>query len=162
VTIDPVTTLQPMYRYGELTSQNTTIRYHGHEIRPPFCGYDMAKRVELRSEDLWCYFNKIQFRWFYKKSLSVWSLACQQCVYFSDITVANISESFTHKMAAKASWHRNYVTVTLCIASATGSSRSIARRQLLCWTWSLYFVLYLVCIYACAVVFLCRYRIFGE
>ena len=25
-----------------------------------------------------------------------------------------------------------------------------------------FFVLYLVCIYACAAVFLCRYRIFGE
>ena len=31
------------------------------------------------------------------------------------ITVANISESFAHKMAAKASWHRNYDTVTVCI-----------------------------------------------
>jgi len=28
--------------------------------------------------------------------------------------VKNIYQSFTHKMAAKASWHRNYVTVTLC------------------------------------------------
>jgi len=26
-------------------------------------------------------------------------------VYFSDITVKNISKSFTGKMAAKASWH---------------------------------------------------------
>jgi len=24
-------------------------------------------------------------------------------------------KSFTHKMAAKASWHWNYVTITLCI-----------------------------------------------
>jgi len=31
--------------------------------------------------------------------------------YFSDITVKNIYQSFTHKMAAKASWHWNYVTV---------------------------------------------------
>jgi len=29
----------------------------------------------------------------------------------------NIYESFTNKMAMKASWHRNYLTVTLCIAS---------------------------------------------
>jgi len=35
--------------------------------------------------------------------------------YFSAITVKNIYESFTHKMATKASWHRNYVTVTLCM-----------------------------------------------
>ena len=27
----------------------------------------------------------------------------------------NICEGFTHKMATKASWHRNYVTVILCI-----------------------------------------------
>ena len=31
--------------------------------------------------------------------MSVWSLACQQSVYFSDITVKNIYQSFTHKMA---------------------------------------------------------------
>ena len=32
---------------------------------------------------------------------------------FSNVAVANISKSFTHKMAAKAIWHRKYVTVTL-------------------------------------------------
>jgi len=32
-----------------------------------------------------------------------------------DITVKNIYQSFTHKMAAKAGWHGNYITVTLCI-----------------------------------------------
>ena len=36
--------------------------------------------------------------------------------YFSDATKKNIYQSFTNKMAAKASWHRNYVTVTRCIA----------------------------------------------
>jgi len=35
------------------------------------------------------------------------------------MTVKDIYESFTHKMAAKASWHRNYVTVILCITSLT-------------------------------------------
>jgi len=34
----------------------------------------------------------------------------------SALTVKNIYESFTHKMAAKASWHQNYVTVTVCIS----------------------------------------------
>jgi len=34
------------------------------------------------------------------------------------MTVKNIYQSFAHKMAAKASWHRNYVTVTLCICNA--------------------------------------------
>jgi len=47
--------------------------------------------------------------------MSVWSLSCQQSVFQRYITVKNIFESFTHKMATKASWHRNYVTVTLCI-----------------------------------------------
>jgi len=28
----------------------------------------------------------------------------------------NIYHSFTHKMDAKGSWHRNYVTVILCIS----------------------------------------------
>ena len=56
------------------------------------------------------------------KQHSVWSLACQQRV-FQLYHSENISKSFTHKMAAKASWnwnyvtvlHRDYVTVTLCI-----------------------------------------------
>jgi len=34
---------------------------------------------------------------------------------FSNITLKNIYQSFTYKMAAKAIWHRNYHTVTLCI-----------------------------------------------
>jgi len=31
-------------------------------------------------------------------------------------TLRNVCQMFTHKMAAKASWRRNYVTVTLCIS----------------------------------------------
>ena len=46
--------------------------------------------------------------------MSVWSLFGNKA-YFSDITMKNISKSFTDKMAAKASLHRYYVTVTLCI-----------------------------------------------
>ena len=37
--------------------------------------------------------------------MSVRSLQLANKAYFSDITVKNISKSFTHKMAAKASWH---------------------------------------------------------
>ena len=37
--------------------------------------------------------------------MSVWSLNCQQSV-FKSYHIANIYESFTHKMAAKISWHR--------------------------------------------------------
>jgi len=45
--------------------------------------------------------------------------------YFSDVTVINISGSFTHKMAATTSWHRynverNYVTVTLLHGRRSG------------------------------------------
>ena len=46
--------------------------------------------------------------------------------YLSAITITNISQSFTYKMAAKINWH-NYVTVTLCIYSVTVTSfRSIS------------------------------------
>jgi len=47
--------------------------------------------------------------------------------YFSDITVNNIYQSFTHKMAATASWHRNYVTVTLCILQCDWTVSPIPR-----------------------------------
>ena len=43
--------------------------------------------------------------------MSVWSLTNK--AYFSDITVKNKTFIRAHKMAAKASYHRNYVTVTL-------------------------------------------------
>ena len=56
-----------LYTKGEVTSQNL------RSIRSPFCGYNMASCVELRSKDLSCCLIK------------------------------------------KASWHQNYVTVTLCI-----------------------------------------------
>ena len=39
------------------------------------------------------------------------------------MTVKNIYQSFTYKMAAKASWHRKYVTVTLCIEKNTTSGK---------------------------------------
>ena len=35
--------------------------------------------MELRGEDLLCYFNKIQSGWF--KKMSVWSLTCEQSVF---------------------------------------------------------------------------------
>ena len=50
-----------------------------------------------------CYLNKIQSiglrKYPYEHQLA-------NKAYLSDITVANISESFTHKTAAKTSWHR--------------------------------------------------------
>ena len=62
--------------------------------------------MELRGEELSCYLNNIQ------------SVGLEKCLYnhylankayFSAITVKNIYESITHKMATKASWHRTYV-----------------------------------------------------
>ena len=44
------------------------------------------------------------------------SLAYQQSA-FCDIAVANISRSCTRKMAATASWRRNYVAVMLCMCA---------------------------------------------
>ena len=37
----------------------------------------------------------------------------------------HISQSFTNTMAAKAIWHRNYVTVTLCIGLLPASPRKL-------------------------------------
>ena len=68
--------------------------------------------MELRSEDLSCYLNNIRSVGLWKRLYDHWFA---NKAYFSDIAVNNISKSFTHKMAAKASWHRNYVTVALCI-----------------------------------------------
>jgi len=60
--------------------------------------------VELLGEDLVFYSNKIDSdglrKWPYDHRLT-------NKAYLSDITVTNISPSFTHKMAAKNSWHRH-------------------------------------------------------
>ena len=89
--------------------------------------------MELSGEDLSCYLHNI------------WSGGLWKCMYdnqlankayFSDITVKNIFQSFTHKMAAKANWHWNYVTVTLlytprvfcCCCTLWNQSRSGSSR----------------------------------
>ena len=68
--------------------------------------------MELRGEKLSCYLHSIQ-------SVGLWKCLYDHLLankaYFSAITVKNIYESFTHKMATNASWHRHYATVTLCI-----------------------------------------------
>jgi len=72
-------------------------------IRSPFCGYNLAQRVELVGEDLPCYSNKIQ-------PVSLWKCPRGHQPadkgYLTDIRVTNISKSFTHKMATETSWHR--------------------------------------------------------
>jgi len=61
--------------------------------------------VELRGEDLSYYLYRIQS----VGTVDLWKCACVHYAnkaYLSDITVANISESITHKMVARTSWHR--------------------------------------------------------
>ena len=84
-------------------------------IRSPFCGYNTTSCVELKGEDLSRCSNKIE------------SVSLRKCphdhritnnAYLSAITVTNISQSFTYKMAAKSTgidMEQHYVTVTLCI-----------------------------------------------
>jgi len=76
--------------------------------------------VELRGEDLSCYLNKIQ------------SIGLRKCTYdhklankadLSDITVANIYERFTHKMAAKTNWHRYESKLRYCHSMYIASQR---------------------------------------
>ena len=49
-------------------------------------------------------FKRNWISWFQK--ISIWSYRLTNKAYLSTITVTNISRSFTHKMAAKTSWHR--------------------------------------------------------
>jgi len=67
----------------------------------------------MNGEDLWCYSNKIE-------SVSLRKCQHDQCLtnkaYLSAVTVTNISESFTYKMAAKSTGidvEQNYVNVTV-------------------------------------------------
>ena len=66
--------------------------------------------MELSGEDLSCYLHNIRSGGLWK---CMYDNQLANKAYFSDITVKNIFQSFTHKMAAKANWHWNYVTVTL-------------------------------------------------
>ena len=90
-----------------MTSQSLRPRHDRH-----FVGTTRHNAWSWGAKIYRVYLNKI---W----SVGLWKCLYDHCLankaYFSAITVKNIYESFTHKMAAKASWHRNYVTVTLCI-----------------------------------------------
>ena len=68
--------------------------------------------MQLRGEDLSCYLYNIRPVGLWK---CLYDHELANKAYFSDIIMKNIYQSFTHKMAAKANWHWNYVTVTLCI-----------------------------------------------
>jgi len=51
-------------------------------------------------------------------------------VYLSDITVTNIYQSFTYKMAVKIDMQQNYVTVTLCMAKQSPAETRSRRSRL--------------------------------
>ena len=84
----------------------------------PCCGHNC---VELKGEDLWSYSPKTE------------SVSLRKCpydhkltnkAYLSAIPITSIFQNFTYKMAAKTSWQRNYVTVTvaLCMSACQGSA----------------------------------------
>ena len=95
---------------SEVTSQNLWSRYDHH-----FVGITWHIVYGVEGWRFIVLFKLHSIRWFMK--MSVWSLARQQSV-FQQYHSENIYRSFTHKMAAKASWHQNYVTVILCISFA--------------------------------------------
>ena len=73
-------------------------------IRSPFCGYNTIWCVELNGEDLSCYSNKTEWASLRKCSYNHWLTDKAYLSVF--ITVTNIYQSFTYKMAAKINWHR--------------------------------------------------------
>jgi len=88
--------------------------------------------VELNGEDLSCYSNKTEPVSLRKCPYDHW---LTNKAYLSDITVIDISRSFTHKMAAKINWHRygtklrhyhsiyNSAALMLCLAANCNYAR---------------------------------------
>jgi len=72
-------------------------------IGSPFCGYNTICCVELNGEDLSCYSDKTESVSFWKCSYDDW---LTNKAYLSAVTVINIYQRFTYKMAAKINWHR--------------------------------------------------------
>jgi len=98
-TVSPIDRVK--WRHGIYGHDRISILWAYHGI---MCGVKGRRFIVL--------FKQHSIRWFMK--MSVWSLACRQSVFQWHHSEKHLSE-FTHKMAAKASWHWNYVTVTLCI-----------------------------------------------
>ena len=93
-------------------------------MRSPFWGYNTTK-VALNGEDLSCCSNKIE------------SVSLRKCphdhwltnkAYLSAITVTNITQSFTYKMAEKIDWHRYETKLCHCHPVMKYS------KLRLCWT----------------------------
>jgi len=82
-------------------------------IRSPFCGYNTIWCVELNGEDLSCYSNKTEWASLRKCSYNHWLTDKAYLSVF--ITVTNIYQSFTYKMAAKINWHRYGAKLSRCL-----------------------------------------------
>jgi len=76
-------------------------------IRSPFCGHEMLQCVEIRDEDLSCCSVSLL-------KVSICQYMPTNKAYLIDITLANISQSFTHKMAPKTSWQRYETKLSDC------------------------------------------------
>ena len=87
-------------------------------IRSPFCGHNLAKCVELIGEYLPCYSNKF---WPVSRGKCPHDHSPTDKAYLSHSKVTNISKSFTHKMAAETSWHRQGTNLRHCHIMYTSS-----------------------------------------
>ena len=126
-----------LYRYlrwSDVTESMVT-------IRSPFCGYNSAYCMELKGEDLRSYSHKIEsvyenfhaittirflsirllrllYDYYTIRLLSIRLLRLLliriKRIWATSLTVTNISESFTHKIAAKTSWHRYETKLRHC------------------------------------------------
>ena len=65
--------------------------------------------------------------------MSIWSLTYQKRAYLSTITVTNIYQSFTYKMAAKINWHRYGTKLRHCHPVHSNRIRKMSRSELEAW-----------------------------
>jgi len=103
------------HRYGTIITSLSPYVYIGWSdvtgymvtIRSPFCGYEMLQCVEIRDEDLSCCSVSLL-------KVSICQYMSTNKAYLIDITLANISQSFTYKMAPKTSWQRYETKLSHC------------------------------------------------
>ena len=97
-------------------------------IRSPCCGYNLARCVELKGEDLSSYSHKIESV-NYENVHMITSFTNK--AYLSVITVTSIFQSFTYEMAAKTSWHRYRTKLRHCHPMYTDGSHFYSAMNLL-------------------------------
>jgi len=92
---------------------------YGHNTIAIFV-YNTTQCVQSNGEDLSCYSNKIESVGLRKCPYDQW---LTNKAYLSTTTVANISQSFTYKMAAKVNWHRYGTKLRHCHLTYTPRGR---------------------------------------